>query len=157
MKSNTATKGLTLLFSLPPSYCFFFTILFISSFCNQVHGSNQGIFSYDNALVNYELTALSHLEEQISNSELISNQNFDVDATNFASVKLATDDDVMGIPSFAWGFCCGISGVVIVYVSFEDEPNQKEEIQKAIKGFVTSVGTFLAIYIALIIAVSGTQ
>ena len=58
--------------------------------------------------------------------------------------SLVYGDPPLGIPSFVWGLCCGISGLAVVYFVADD----KEETKKALYGCATSSVIGGIIYIA---------
>lgn len=127
-------------------------VLFLLVILSFSSAKANDLFSYDQNLVAQEMATIDQLEENVLANPL-----------NFTSESVSSDvlfsiegvnqkDDILGIPSFAWGFCCGLAGIVIVYVGYDDEPNQKEESKKAITGCV--VGTAVSLVIQLAIASS---
>ena len=52
----------------------------------------------------------------------------------------------LGIPSFAWGLCCGLPGLAVVYFVADD----KEETKKAFYGCVTSTVVGVVVNVAVL-------
>ena len=50
------------------------------------------------------------------------------------NLSLVYGEPALGIPSFIWGLCCGISGLAVVYFVTDDT----EETKKALYGCATS-------------------
>lgn len=47
-------------------------------------------------------------------------------------------DSPLGIPGFAWGFVCGLCGLLIVYLAMDEGADRKEQIKYAVYGCIAS-------------------
>ena len=74
------------------------------------------------------------------NPQLFDNSNLNT-TLNFS---LVYGDPPLGIPSFVWGLCCGVSGLAVVYFVADD----KEETKKALYGCATSTVIGSIVYFA---------
>lgn len=118
------------------------------------HASSGSLFSYNKELVDTEMSNLTSFQTQLENTEDSSERNILISQYDLSVASISGQNDPLGIPSFAWGFCCGLAGIVIVYVVYDDEPDQKEEAKKAVTGCLVGTAVSLIIQIA-IIGVSG--
>lgn len=138
----------------------FIILLLISPFLS--FGSNlSDLFSFDKNKIEVEMSELTEIETYATANELdyktayqanpsLFNLESEINTTSF----MIYADPPLGIPSFAWGFCCGFAGIGIVYFMTED----RDETKKALYGCVANVVISAVVYVALIgaAASSGT-
>lgn len=122
--------------------------------------NNSSLFSYNNELVDQELAEISLLEQYVYDNqgttlnELPDDFSYLADNLDRSFDPVEERDDtknpVFGIPSFCWGFCFSVPGIILVHVITGDY----DESQKAFKGCVTmtiiSVASY-AVYIILVL------
>ncbi len=127
-------------------------------FSATVYCNSAALFTYDEILVNQELSQLQSIENyiaanpgtslldiQMGHSLLLTNLNM----SNNVCESFASQDvePPLGISSFIWGCCFGVTGILVVYLVTDD----KAETKKALKGCVVSsvVGcvTYVVIYV----------
>lgn len=82
------------------------------------------------------------------NPQLFDNSNLNT-TLNFS---LVYGDPPLGIPSFVWGLCCGVSGLAVVYFVADD----KEETKKALYGCATSTVIGSIVYFAAFATAAAT-
>ncbi len=93
----------------------------------------------------YTLTDLS-----TKNNLLITKLQLD---TNYSAMStLEGAEPPLGIPSFVWGLCCGVSGIAIVYFISENT----DETKKALNGCLVSGAIYAAVYLAAILSSTAT-
>ncbi len=140
-------------------------MLFLLSFVSFVmFGGNDPVksatkFSQKQSEVNDQLFKIQEIdrilkEEQITYSELAAKYPDLVNATNLAptvdeGIFEKSADSPLGIPGFWWGFCLGVVGLIIVYVSMDEGADRKEQIKNALIGCVIAYGVFLLFYLVL--------
>lgn len=59
----------------------------------------------------------------------------------------------LGIPSFLWGCCLGVSGLIVVYIVTD---NDREEVKKALNGCLVSGVVVIALYAIAILSAAST-
>ena len=122
------------------------------------------LFSYNEQSLEKEMQMLQEIEDYIHLNPGTTYSQLEVCNPSMIC-NLASDDDPtapagsvqppLGIPSFYWGCCFGLSGVLIVALVTED----KEEIHKSLRGCTISAITYsviVAIYFIIILAYGGT-
>ena len=61
------------------------------------------------------------------------------------------NDRPLGIPGFLWGFCFGVIGMLVVYLTMDEGEERKKEVKNALYGCIA--GTLIGyLFYALIIA-----
>ncbi len=88
-----------------------------------------------------QATDITYSEEEVA-------RNLDFAATESSSrdwVSTLLPEPPLGIPSFIWGFCLGVVGILIVYLTTEDT----EEAKKALLGCVIANALWLILYLVL--------
>ncbi len=121
--------------------------------------SDAALFSYNRDRVNQELAGISNLEQYVQNNQGV---NLSELPNEFAAItnqldrsfNPAEDTDeisnpVFGIPSFCWGFCFSVPGIILVHVI----TGNYDESQKAFKGCLIEVILSVATYTVYIILV----
>jgi hypothetical protein len=128
---------------LKTSYiCILILILIPCTF--SAFGQDKNVFNLDEAKIQNTFKAVNDLE-----SFLLENEDYSLSdiksIETYQDIELSYDDSLSspkvndspwGIPSFAWGFCLSIPGVVIVYSVTADEA----ELKKAMIGCVLGTG-----------------
>ena len=123
--------------------------------------NNSLLFTYNSEFVDQELVEISALEQYVNDNQRTTLNELPGDFSYLAknldqSFNPGKEGDntknpVFGIPSFCWGFCFSIPGIILVHVVTDDY----NESEKAFKGCVTMVivyGLSYAVYIILVIA-----
>jgi len=72
--------------------------------------------------------------------------------TDVNGVVNAMGEPPLGIPSFLWGFCFGILGILLVYFISDD----RDETRKALIGCAVSVGAYFLIWLFVVIIFGGS-
>ena len=114
--------------------------------------SDSDLFKVDQKKVDSYMMNIEKIEslvQQNSNDYLVT---YDLNPQLFEKSNLNTTlnfslvygDPPLGIPSFVWGLCCGVSGLAVVYFVTDD----KEETKKALYGCATSGVIGAIFYIA---------
>lgn len=93
-------------------------------------------------------------EEQITFKELSEKYPDLVNAANLAptvdeGVLDKAADSPLGIPGFWWGFCLGLVGLLIVYLSMDEGGDRKEQVKNALIGCIVWSAIWLLFYVAL--------
>lgn len=126
------------------------------------------IFSIDENTLQTELAALNAIEEVVMQHQetadfafvqsnyayTLVSLNGMLDATSTLEGNAAQEHPVLGIPSFLWGCCFGVLGILLVYLVADDEGKevQRAESRKALTGCAIAYGAIAVVYIVLIIA-----
>lgn len=114
---------------------------------------DTNLFSYNAADIENQMAQLNSLESYLDEhpgstfSQLEIKESFLSPSNSDLSNPFAINfipEDVLGVPSFAWGCCFGVAGVLIVVLVGED----KEETKKALQGCVVSTGVTTVAYVA---------
>ena len=100
------------------------------------------LFKVDQKKVDSYMQDLERVEELVVQNETDYTTTFDLTPVVFDKVNLNTSsnfslvygDPPLGIPSFVWGLCCGVSGLAVVYFVTDDT----DETKKALYGCATS-------------------
>ena len=133
-------------------------------FATAVFSNYTELFSYDRIKMDSEMQLLQEIEDYVQLNPETTYSG--LAASNPAMVcTLAPDDDPdapagsveppLGIPSFYWGCCFGLSGVLIVALVTED----KGEIKRSLKGCTIAAITYsviCAVYVVIVLAYGGT-
>jgi hypothetical protein len=135
--------------------------VFICISCTLITRANTGdMFTYDASLIDQQLAQLKSLEDYVNanpgitlsvmqseKSALISELSF-----NSSSSSGLKDDNnyPLGISPFLWGCVGGVWGIAIVYFMAEDD---KEQIEKSVKGCVVSRVTCCAAYVCVYVLI----
>ncbi len=93
---------------------------------SQLHEMNQLVL--DNGY-SYEALNANH-PTLVSSSNLSSNAK--------AGIFDGHPDNPAGIPGFWWGFCCGLIGMAVVYLTMDEGSGRKEQVTKALYGCLAS-------------------
>lgn len=121
-------------------------------------------FSDDLSALDREFDGLNQLEQTAAernatysdlaaeNNALLKILSADRDlSASLLGAAAPSDDRLLGIPGFLWGFCFGLIGVVLVYVAIDDADAKKREGKSALIGCAVAyaiIGVFYAIAIA---------
>jgi hypothetical protein len=148
------------------SKIFILTILVFSfSKTNTFAVNLEEAFSYNQDSVNESFEAVSSLETVIVNNfeeadlAFVTDYNFGIisslnNTLNVSSVLPNADDKnpVLGIPSFAWGFCLGVIGIVVVAVVADDldKESKQAEIKKSAIGCVVSSVSYVLVWFVIL-------
>jgi hypothetical protein len=118
----------------------FLLLIFVSLSAFAFGSDLSNIFQIDEDRLTNELSALSSVEELVklnnfTRSDLFSAENLIALSAlhptyGIESVVLSDDGPPLGIPSFFWGFCFGLMGILLVYLITEDQ----SEARKAVNG-----------------------
>ena len=114
--------------------------------------SDSDLFKVDQKKVDSYMMNIEKIEslvQQNNNDYLVT---YDLNPQLFEKSNLNTTlnfslvygDPPLGIPSFVWGLCCGVSGLAVVYFVADDS----EETKKALYGCATSGVIGAIFYIA---------
>jgi hypothetical protein len=118
-------------------------------------------FTYDEASISQEFAPVAQLEnylvvnfEQADVNFVKQNNNLllaAVEKTINLNPTLPLDSDknpILGIPSFVWGLCLGVIGIVVVAVVGDDLPKdeRKEQVKKSAIGCLVGYGVGALIY-----------
>jgi len=142
-----------------------YTILvMILTFITASKAYQADLFSIDEARINDEISSLIVVENYISVhsdvtlSDLINSGN--ILAGILTPMAKSPSDYVslmeppLGIPSFVWGFCLGLPGVLVVYLVADED---KEETKKAFYGCLASTVASGACYLVYYIVIIAQQ
>jgi hypothetical protein len=142
------------------------TFCFFVVFATKANASSiADAFSFDASSIELEFASVKPLENYLI--ENFESADFDfvkqsngVLLANVASVlnvnpSLPLDSDknpILGIPSFVWGFCLGILGIVAVAVIGDDLPKDERQthIKKAAVGCLASSALYIVYYFAVL-------
>mgnify|MGYP006998094636 CR=1 FL=1 len=72
-----------------------------------------------------------------TNNPVLKNLNLN---TNLTANAFGAGEPALGIPSFVWGFCLSLPGVVVVYFLTDQD---MDETKKALIGFAVGVGLYV--------------
>jgi len=120
--------------------------------------NDAALFSYDKVHVNQELAEISNLEQYVQNNQEVlptelpvefSSMINQIDSSFDPTEDNNTSNPVFGIPSFCWGFCFSVPGIILVHVI----TGNYEESQKAFKGCLIEVILSVATYTVYIILI----
>jgi len=134
----------------------------LSFFIVQVaYSGSRDLFSIDEAHIQAEMAGLTELESYLSDNqytmaEMLDQGHFMLSGLNSSSAGMHTMlgfyEPPLGFPSFLWGLCLGIPGVLVVHFVAED----RAETRKAIMGCLISSIAYTVFYIAWYAAWAGT-
>lgn len=130
-------------------------LIFISFITYQSFGSNANLFQYDANKIDQELQELNQLEKFIDDHGKATYLELQESGNNLiAHVSSTTDgmrmfglEPAMGIPSFLWGFCFGLVGILVVYLVTEDG----DETKKAVWGCAAAGACYAVVYVIYIV------
>jgi|AntRauTorckE6833_2_1112554.scaffolds.fasta_scaffold31818_3 hypothetical protein len=91
----------------------------------------------------YTLTDLS-----VNNAELFS--EIKLDNRYSAMSTLEGSEPPLGLPSFLWGFCCGVPGLAIVYFITDDSEETKKALWGCVAGNALYGVVWLIYYLVLV-------
>ena len=138
-------------------------LVFFASFTT--FANDADLFNLDYNAVQAEFTELNQLGDMITaNSDLtystlkLTNENLVTSLKLVAEGALPDDskNPVLGIPSFVWGCCLGVPGLLVVYIVSEQD---KVQTKKALMGCVTGTVVYVVswvVYYVVVIGVSTT-
>jgi hypothetical protein len=120
--------------------------------------NNADLFKVDDEKLNEEFAELNKLEQIVTNTEDATFQKLQADhAGLMESIGLKSDittgimglyyEPPLGIPSFVWGLCIGVAGILVVYLVTEDT----DETKKALWGCVAGTALYALLYVLYII------
>ena len=112
------------------------------------------MFNYDANKVQVELSGLDAVNQfveqtDMSFSEMVQTNNAMVSTLSYGQTGafgIQMLEPAWGIPSYAWGFCCSVPGVAVVYFVTED----MDETKKA--GIGCAVGAAIWVGLQLILS-----
>lgn len=123
------------------------------------NSSGTSILEIDNALQELDLID-RYVEKENVNFQSLLEKNpellYEVQLASQASEDeffAKGDDRPLGIPGFVWGFCFGVIGMLVVYLTMDEGEGRKKEVKNALYGCVAGTLIGYLIY-ALIIAAS---
>ncbi|MAC42071.1 MAG: hypothetical protein CMJ05_09825 [Pelagibacterales bacterium] len=131
-------------------------ILFTLPFFGFANSSD--LFKVDNNKINSYMQNINEIESYVQENQDDYNSSVDFKPELFsninstASFSLVYGEPPLGIPSFVWGLCCGISGLAVVYFVTDDT----EETKKALYGCATSTVVGGIVYFAAFATTAAT-
>jgi len=120
---------------------------------------NAELFNVDEQEINTEFAQLNELEAFVEANEGITIS--EINAENPLVTNMATSSDILGvlaslrgdaplgIPSFVWGLCLSLPGVLLVYFVADD----RDETKKAFTGCAVGAGisiVFMVFYVVIL-------
>ncbi|MBK6610412.1 MAG: hypothetical protein IPI59_02055 [Sphingobacteriales bacterium] len=128
----------------------------IGQFVANAH--NADLFTIDEQRIEQKMNNLNQVEQMLN-----ANPGMSFDALKAQNAELANSIDAqnsslnlingsfgaeppLGIPSFIWGFCLGIVGVVVVYLLTDED---KSETKKALFGCIASAVIWTVLWFGL--------
>ncbi|GAB3330468.1 hypothetical protein GCM10027429_07820 [Marivirga atlantica] len=137
----------------------FFSLSLVLIGLSTSYALNNDDFNIDITEYNDRIEQLDELEKVAKEKDLTLSQinanaellNADINLDrNYSGLSLAEGgEQALGIPSFLWGLCCGVSGIAVVYFVTDD----KEETKKALWGCVTSTAVWAVFYVIYVAAI----
>lgn len=130
-------------------------VILFASISVSLATSARDIFSINEELVYAEMADLFALEAHVTSSNATLT---DLSLTNSPLVSnLASSNGIMGlasmaepplgIPSFVWGCCLGIPGLVVVYFVAEDKAETRKALWGCIVGNLVYTATYVIYYV----------
>lgn len=132
-------------------------LLFAALFTIGLNANNADLFKVDEKDLNEEFAELNKLEEIVNStenatynsllanhSELMENASLKSDVS---SSILGLYEPPLGIPSFVWGLCIGVAGILVVYLVTEDT----DETKKALWGCVAGTAIYVVLYLLFVV------
>ena len=108
---------------------------------DQVYQATERLTALEQHLLQNPGTTLSDLKA--TESEWI--QGINLDSSGNLGAMNTMNGGPLGIPSFLWGFCLGVIGMLIVYLVTED----KGELKKSLWGFLAAIAVWTLVYVLL--------
>jgi len=130
---------------------------------SRVAANNYDLFNYNQKEIQAVVSDLSTLENFIEHNHTTHLEELQRIGTlmvnglviNSNPFSLAGGEPPLGIPSFLWGCCFGVTGLIIVYIVTD---NDKEEVKKALHGCAVTGAVIVVFYlIAISTSVSTAQ
>lgn len=114
--------------------------------------NDADLFKVDQKKVDTYMQDIKEIEILAQQNNNDYNTTYDLNPNLFEKVNLNTSlapiiaysDTPLGIPSFVWGLCCGVSGLAVVYFITEDS----DETKKALYGCLASGVISVTLYVA---------
>jgi len=140
----------------------FFVILTVIFDSLQLFAGNSELFSYNSDEAEAVMQDLKHLEQyvestpNISLSDMLASGNSLVEGISKTCSSLSfmasmqPTENPMGIPSYMWGCCLSLSGVLIVFMLTDEQPDHREEVRKAMKGCIVGAVAPCSLYLILL-------
>ncbi len=110
--------------------------------------SISSMFEEGQETIDIELSQLNEINDILLNKSM----SFDVLKENHsalvgeANLSPAISDGIfdnhpdspLGVPAFWWGFCLGLIGMLVVYISMDEGSDRKDQVQNALYGCLIS-------------------
>lgn len=117
---------------------------------------DESVFSFDESLINNELSELNELDAYVEANDNVTFATLeDEDNSLIANVSSSAspmgmaggaEEPPLGIPSFLWGCVFGIVGLAVVYIMTEQD---MDETKKALWGCVVSSAVSVVLYLVI--------
>jgi len=130
------------------------TLLFIFCMMSISFAGSSDLFQINDDKISDELSSLTLVEEYVNANQGVTYtdlKNSGNILSKILSPELSTPSGIgyafespLGIPSFIWGFCLGIPGIVIVYLVSDED---KDETKKALFGCLAGSLAYTACYV----------
>ncbi|MEI7801498.1 MAG: hypothetical protein WCI97_02515 [Bacteroidota bacterium] len=128
-------------------------LFFFFAFVTNGQAENQ-LFQYNKPKVEAAFQKINEVEEMIEQKNLSYSQMMKLNPCLMEDANLNLEDNQisksanlpLGIPSFVWGLCVGIIGIVIVAVS---KNNTEEQVGGAIAGCLVNAFLVSMVYFAV--------
>ncbi len=121
--------------------------------------NNSSLFSYNKSDVNSKLNCVTAVENFVNQNEGVTIANLNADGqqlvaaanlTEATSISASLLDGPVGIPSFVWGLCLSVTGILVVYLVTQDGDETKKALFGCLLGGVV-YGVFYVIYVIAVI------
>ncbi len=136
-----------------------FSLLMLTSlfvFANGDPGKLANKFTQKQTEVNDQMFKMQEIDRILKDENLTYKQLAEKypDLVNSTNLAPTVDDGIfdkaadspLGIPGFWWGFCLGLVGILIVYLSMDEGADRKEQVKNALIGCVIWTGLWLIFY-----------
>lgn len=124
---------------------------------DKTKNKNEAILSEGVSEIDAQLEDLMKLERVVAESQLDYNEiqslhpeliaSTNVSATANEGLLDGAADVPLGIPGFWWGFCLGVTGMLVVYLIMDDGSDRKEQVKNALYGCVISTAVGVLIWV----------
>jgi hypothetical protein len=131
----------------------FLLCLMIAGF-SQIKANDAALFSYDRTAMETAISSVAAIENfvaqnpEISINDLTKTGNLLVNGLDISTNPFGlSGEPPLGIPSFLWGCVFGWVGLLVVYITTD---NDKEQVKKALYGCITSTVVGVVFYFIVI-------
>ena len=130
------------------------TLFLIAAVCVANASRSGDLFRIDEQKLAVEMADLSAIENLVNTENLTLSQLFAdnnelaVSALmpSYGAASMVEEGPPLGIPSFVWGFCLGLIGILVVYIVTDSRSESMKAVWGCVAAVIISVILQLAVF-----------